>query len=437
MDQKKVILPLYGYEQRFMEDRSRLKLWLKARQIGGSTTATLDIVLDAVTNGEDWHTMSRSQRQAKKLLLKAKKHVRAINRWSAARGLPPVADESEMGTETITFRNGASISAVPCDPDTTVGETSNWLLDEFSLFPDSHRLYAIIKPSIMHGKRMIVLFTPRGKESKGHDMVQDCQAGTSGFSFHRTTIKEAFNDGLVLYDEKGNRTNYETFRDQEIKDVGEEMYLQEYECIFSDELHVLLSWSLIMSCQNERVTTHKTMRQLEGLGRDLFVGIDIGRRHDLTVIWILSRNGDEHTTECVIVLDRAPFPEQEAAIEAVMATNRVAALRVDEQGNGMQLSEHFSTKYPLTAEGVSFTNPNKQTMGGRIKTYMEAKNLWIPDDQEIARDLSSVQRNVTSTGALQLSADRSRGGHADRFWALALALAASASYQPMELGMAL
>jgi len=429
------VFPLYDYESRFIRDSSRLKLWLKGRQIGGSVTATLDIVLHAIATGEPWITMSRSQRQAKSLLTKAARHVRAIDRWSRQKhGTSVVAD---IGSERIDFRNGAHITAVPCDPDTTVGETSNWLLDEFALFPRSRELYGIVKPSIMHGKRMVIVSTPRGKDNKFYDLIQEAQGGSGGYSLHTTTIKDAFEDGIVLYDNQGRVASYETFRLEQIADVGEDMYFQEYEGVFSDELHALLTWSLVTACQDSRISIHKTPAQLRALNRPLYVGIDIGRRRDLTVIWVLSKNGDEHTTEAVIVLDRATFPEQQVAIEGVMATGLVAALRIDEQGNGMQLAEHFTAAHPLTAKGISFTNPRKQEMAGRLKTYLEARNLWLPDDTEIARDLTSVRRNITPSGNLQLTANRSTGSHADRFWALALALEASATHRIFECGMAL
>ena len=40
------IFPLFRNQKKYIADRSRLKGWLKARQIGGSTTATLEIAFD-------------------------------------------------------------------------------------------------------------------------------------------------------------------------------------------------------------------------------------------------------------------------------------------------------------------------------------------------------------------------------------------------------
>src|SRR3990172_375778 len=76
------IVPLFAYEKAYIRDKSRLKAWLKSRQIGGSFTATLEVALDAVETGEDWNLMSRSLRQAGKLLQKCAKHIRAINKYT-------------------------------------------------------------------------------------------------------------------------------------------------------------------------------------------------------------------------------------------------------------------------------------------------------------------------------------------------------------------
>lgn len=434
--QNRPVFPLFQYEKAFILDRSRLKGWLKSRQIGGTTTATLDMVLHLIRTGQDWHTMSRSQRQAKSLLRKTATHVRAINRYNEVAGRPPIVKESEIGTEVIRFLSGATITAVPCDPDTTVGETTNWLIDEFGLFPNSETTFGIIKPSIMHGRRMSIVFTPRGRDNMAFKLWEGRNTEHRGWSWHRTTLEDAITDGLVVYNAQGVPVDYQTFADAEILEVGEDLFGQEHCCVFSDELLSLLSWKLVIACQSSKLDSRKTPAQLETLGHDLYVGIDIGRRHDMTVICALSRSGDEYTTESIQELRQTPFDQQQTAIQAILDTGRVAAMRIDEQGIGMQLAEHFSVKYPLTVAGTPFTNPMKARIGGLVRSTMEAGQLWIPDDIEVARDLVSVQKTVTSTGAIQLSAPRKYGSHADRFWSFGLALMAGSEVIPSGVVMA-
>ncbi|MDO4769007.1 MAG: hypothetical protein Q4A11_01380 [Brachymonas sp.] len=58
---------------------------------------------------------------------------------------------------------------------------------------------------------------------------------------------------------------------------------------------------------------------------------------------------------------------------------------------------------------------------------MEDRLLRIPYDPHIRADLRSVTKQTTSSGNVRFTAERSKDGHADRFWALALALHAAAS----------
>jgi phage FluMu gp28-like protein len=434
--QARPVFPLFQYEKAFIAAQSRLKAWLKSRQIGGTTTATLDMVLHVIRTGQDWHTMSRSQRQAKSLLRKTARHIRAINRYNDAAGEQPIVRESDIGTETIRFLNGGTITAVPCDPDTTVGETTNWLIDEFALFPNSEQTFAIIKPSIMHGLRMSIIFTPRGRDNMAFRLWDGRFSEHRGWSWHRTTLQDAIADGLVVYDAAGTPIDYQTFADAEILEIGEDMFGQEHCCVFSDELLSLLSWKLVIACQSSKLDARKTTTQLRTLGHDLYVGVDIGRRHDMTVITALSRTGDEYSVEYLQELRNTPFDAQEAIIQELLDTNCVAAMRIDEQGIGLPLADHFSMKYPLTAAGTPFTSPMKARIGGLVRSTMEAGQLWIPDDVELARDLVSVQKTISATGAIQLSAPRTHGSHADRFWSMGLALLAGSEASPTGVAMA-
>jgi phage FluMu gp28-like protein len=78
-------------------------------------------------------------------------------------------------------------------------------------------------------------------------------------------------------------------------------------------------------------------------------------------------------------------------------------------------------------EGVLFTGPAKLTMATALKEAMEDRTVLIPKSMELRGDLHSVRRTQGTSGAPRLVADRNEaeGSHADRFWALALALAAS------------
>jgi phage FluMu gp28-like protein len=56
---------------------------------------------------------------------------------------------------------------------------------------------------------------------------------------------------------------------------------------------------------------------------------------------------------------------------------------------------------------------------------MEDKKLRIPYSPKIRADLRAVTKETTTAGNIRFTAERSENGHADRFWALALAIHAA------------
>jgi len=78
-------------------------------------------------------------------------------------------------------------------------------------------------------------------------------------------------------------------------------------------------------------------------------------------------------------------------------------------------------------QGVLFSPAAKLDMATRLKDLMEDRRLRLPvGDRALRADLHSVERHIGQTGIPRLIADREGGSHADRFWALALAVSAAA-----------
>ena len=96
----------------------------------------------------------------------------------------------------------------------------------------------------------------------------------------------------------------------------------------------------------------------------------------------------------------------------------------------MQLAEELQWEFGIyTVENINFTLPVKEDLATTILRTFQDKRIRIPVDYNLRQDLHSVRRTVTSAGHTRFDAERSKDGHADRFWSLALALHAAA--QPM------
>jgi phage FluMu gp28-like protein len=157
----------------------------------------------------------------------------------------------------------------------------------------------------------------------------------------------------------------------------------------------------------------------------LFAGGDVARKRDLSVIWLNEHLGDTVWTRAVTVLEKSPFSAQRKAYDDTIALG-VRRLCIDANGIGAQISEELLTHYGESRiEPVMMSGQVPAIVAGKVKKAFEDKRIRIPDDVDIRRDLHQVRRVYTDAGNVRFEAPRTRDGHADRFWALGLALQAA------------
>ena len=71
---------------------------------------------------------------------------------------------------------------------------------------------------------------------------------------------------------------------------------------------------------------------------------------------------------------------------------------------------------------MTFTNSTKEDLALWQKQCFEDKKVRVPADRKVRSDLHAVKKLTTSAGNTRYDASRDELGHADRFWASALAL---------------
>jgi len=95
---------------------------------------------------------------------------------------------------------------------------------------------------------------------------------------------------------------------------------------------------------------------------------------------------------------------------------------IDETGMGMPLAEEALEAFgSWRVEPVTFTPKVKERLASRLRGAFEDRLVRVPPDRTIREDLHSVKKTVTAGGNVRFDAERTADGHADRFWALALA----------------
>lgn len=399
------------YQQRWVADDARFKIGLWARQTGKSTAVALEVNLDilsAEARGERvlWVLLSRGERQSVELARKVRDFGRLV---SAARKILQGPELVELGgsASEVHYPGGSRAVALPANPDTARGYSGNVVLDEFAFHADSDAIWAALYPTITRGHRLRVISTPNGQQNRFYALWSEAQQPGSPWHAHRCTLPEAAREGLAI--------NPAELR-AGLRD--EEAWRQEYLCEFVDEATAWLPWELIRAAEDPRATLIELTTPTKG---DFYAGWDVARWHDLSVVWVVERVGDVLWTRAVHALRRASFDEQLGVVAQIMQTLSVRRLCVDATGMGEMPAEQAARKWPGRVEAIKFTGGVKEHLAGDLRRLLEDRKLRLPIDDDVRGDLHSVRAVRTAAGNTRFAGE-TRDSHADRFWALALAV---------------
>jgi phage FluMu gp28-like protein len=207
--------------------------------------------------------------------------------------------------------------------------------------------------------------------------------------------------------------------------ASEEQFLQEYMCRPADDEGAFLTYDMIAGVEYRG--EEKWEIDFGDLQKQhLYMGVDVGRTHDLTVVWILERVSGLLLTRKIIVMRNKSFSAQEAVIYDWLDRAQIKRACFDDTGLGMQLAERAVEKYgKYRVEPVRFSAPVKEELAYPVRAAFEDKSIRIPWDNEVRADLRSIRKTTTAAGNIRFEADTGPGGHADRFWALSLAVHAA------------
>jgi phage FluMu gp28-like protein len=402
-------ISLYDYQRRQMADKSRFKIYLQARQTGKSFELGLEAVDNAVETAQMWVLLSRGERQSLELMEKVNMHARGYAAGASAIDCVTFkTDDNEYKQLQTVLNNGARIIGLPANPDTARGYSANAILDEFAIHKDSQKIWTALYGSITRGFKIRVASTPMGKQNKFYSLW----TGDNGYSKHFVDIYTAVKEGLAVdIDELKKGLD------------DDEAWAQEYECQFLDEATAFLTFDLITGCESEQATMDLDDKLVKG---EFYLGCDIGRKRDLTCVWLLEKVGDVYWTRAVIRLEKMPYRLQEDYIRGLIRKLAIRRACIDSTGIGANLAENLAIDFgSFRVEPVEFTLPVKSDLATRmLRTYQDHR-IRTPIENRLRNALHSVKKVVTAAGHIRFDAERTKDGHADEFWANALALMAS------------
>lgn len=428
------------YQARWCEDRSRIKLVEKSRQVGFSWATSNDLVAQAVRADAkyDFWVSSRDEMQARLFLQDCKAFADGYDKMiEAVAGQKIYTDEGGKAYTSfdIKFYNGIAIHSMSSNADAQAGKRGTRVLDEFALHPDPVKLYAIAYPGITWGGQMAIISTHRGAQNFFNQLVEEAKFGGNPkkISLHRVTLEDALNQGFLYKlqqnlpdsDPRQDMDEAEYFDDVKSRCADLDSFNQEYMCVPMDDAGCFVSYDLMKPNLYGYGEVWET--DLEHCAGELYAGVDVGRTRDLTVIWVLEKLAGMYFTRRVITLQDAPFSEQEAVLYPLLELPSMRRCGIDQTGLGRQFAERAQQRYgSARVEGITFTAGVKEQLAYPLRALFEDRGIRIPNDDEILSDIRSLRKSAAAGGGIRFAAEHGANGHADRFWALALAVNAGA-----------
>lgn len=448
-------------QQRWLDDKSRLKIAEKCRQVGFSWTDALDSLLE--TAGTDWPfdcwVSSRDQIQAQLYGQDVAMWAKRVNVAAGTLGESVLEDAEgkKISALRLPLSNGRSIWSLSSNVDAQAGKRGSRKMDEFALNPQNRQLYAIGKPGTQWGGRVCIFSTHRGTANFFNELIVEARekGNPKKFSLHRVTIIDAVNDGLLVKlkqswarmdanDARLEMSADDWLQTQRNECADEETWQQEYMCQPADDNSAFLSYDLIASCQmrgsddlrisseetisyagqrgNIRRLQNRTLSEIAELPFDLFLGVDVGREHDLTVLWLDAMVGNVLTPVAVIEMSKVEFDRQEAELYPLLGLPRLRRGCFDFTGIGRQLGERAQKRFgTYKVELITFTAGVKEELAYPVRASLEDRTSLLPSDKFVTADLRAIKKETTASGNIRFTADRGKNGHSDRFWARALA----------------
>ncbi|MDI6872473.1 MAG: terminase family protein [Bacillota bacterium] len=429
---------LYDYQREFNECPARFRAVLKARQTGFS----FDFAAEALAKAhlKPGHTavfVSYNLEDAKEKIRYAGMLYDAMpTAWQ----MKLVTDnKTELEFEDSRGRRSRLISN-PCREPRGKGKADVYL-DELAFYRNARRIYTAAVPIITRGGgTLTVASTPLGKTGIFYEIVEGEAEKYPHFARFQvpwwhcpdfcTDVGRARRDAEEMSTDERVRRFGTSILQLIRQSMDLESFQQEYECLFIDEATAYIPWDLILAASKDQDELEHYADLEEFLHHQtqgpLWAGFDVGRTRNASELIVVEQVGDRFYQRLMVTLEKERFQVQkDTLIRLLEGRADVRRLCIDATGIGAQLAEEMTERYPSRAEAVTFTNAVKSELASRAKIAFEDRNVWIPAHRDLMQQVHSVKRIVTAAGNVRFDSEHDEKHHADKFWALALALHAA------------
>lgn len=406
----------FRFQAEWIFEPGRYAVCNKARKIGMTYATTAWAVMRAALMGETVVYVSRKLDVAKEAIRDARRHARCLVALGSV-----WARHADEPKDEVEFESGGRIVAESADEGGR-SFSGNVVLDEAAYFRHADELFDAALPVARLGYSVRVLSTPNGVGNRFHDLYTNPVA-RKGWEPHEYDYKRAIADGMPL-DVAGMWA--EAKGDPRV-------FAQQNECSFLDGVEQYLPTDAI------KLATVDTTNVVFGTH---YMGVDIGLTNDLTAAAVVTETPDKRIwLRELTTFRRTEWATQEPRLVAIFNNWGCRRMCVDSSSLGIALAQSLQKQLGTArVEPVNFLLQTKEELATGL--YQAFTSRSVVDDLPLLRlprmlpssmgnadeghalflDLCSIKREITVAGNVRYTAEHTDRGHADRAWALSLAL---------------
>lgn len=461
VDEKPIDLDFW--QERFLMDAQRHSIVLKSRRTGFSFITALKGLVKAMDGNRTKYVrqfVSYNEEDAKEKIQYAQEFYASIH--------PKAKKKLRSCTKTaMEFydKSGKTVSrliSIACRPPR--GRGGDIVFDEMAIYPENKAevIYTAGIPVTARGGCVEIGSTPLGKIGRFYDVFIDKKKYRT---YNRYTIPWWFSAALCTNVEEAVRNAPAMDTEERVYRYGTpplieafeamllEDFQQEFECTFIDSALSFITLDLIYAntpgmraedrteeirggniedadIEDEKDLEIKIFRTSDelcaGYSREehgvLYLGYDVARYRDAAVIYVLGVVDGKKKCVAEIEMKNKKFEYQRDEIRKIMRQLPVVRGCIDRTGQGLDTTETLQKEFGESKlEGIDFTTPAKEVLAMGVRTGLEKREFLLPNDQKFRKQIHSIKRIPSAGGSFRYDSTRDKDGHADSFWAFALA----------------
>lgn len=192
---------LMPYQQRWLQDRARVKIFEKSRRIGASWATAAHACLEAGSNTQDVWYVSYNEESAKEFIRDCLKWCKWFNIAVRDLGLVFLPEDDEGNLQgvrafQIAFPCGLRVTALTSSPRNLRGKQGLVIIDEAAFHDNLSEVLKAAFALLMWGGSVWVMSTHNGIDNAFADLCDEVRDGKRPYSLHRVTIEDALQEGL-------------------------------------------------------------------------------------------------------------------------------------------------------------------------------------------------------------------------------------------------